>query len=57
MELKHISYEERKHANRTGRPAGADALARGRMDRPQPATEPLVHGLAAAEITKNRMMS
>ena len=56
MELKNISYDERRNADRTGRPAGADALAGGRMDRPQPAAEPVVHRLAAAEITKNRKM-
>ena len=57
LELKHISYDERKHANRTGRPAGTDALAHRGVDRPLTKAEPVVHGLAAAEITKNRMMS
>ena len=57
LELKNISYDERKHTYRTGGPPGTATLARGRMDRPLTKAEPVVHGLAAAEITKNRMMS
>ena len=49
---KNKGYDKGIDNDRDGRAVGAVALAGGRVDRPLPATEPVVHRLAAAQSDK-----